>query len=196
MVKFLVWVLILHSDYCSAVRIFHLLLLVYIYFWGKWVLGFVGVLPKSFTYNKYCSRYQIARLELIWWSICAHKCDNTCVCFMLFFSNFCCEFFLGNLFGILCTGVSHLSIMCFLLKTVKPLFFFCCICESILWNSLLPKTLTLDDDNCMEKTKPLKLLGDWFVCRNITQWQQMLMQDFAKEENRDVNNAAAAGSGQ
>jgi hypothetical protein len=115
---------------------------------------------------------------------------------MLFFSNFCCEFFLGNLFGILCTGVSHLSIMCFLLKTVKPLFFFCCICESILWNSLLPKTLTLDDDNCMEKTKPLKLLGDWFVCRNITQWQQMLMQDFAKEENRDVNNAAAAGSGQ
>jgi len=32
MVKFLVWVLILHSDYCSTVRIFHLLLLVYIYF--------------------------------------------------------------------------------------------------------------------------------------------------------------------
>jgi len=24
----------------------------------------------------------------------------------------------------------------------------------------------------------------------------MLMEDFAKEENRDVNNAAAAGSGQ
>jgi hypothetical protein len=34
------------------------------------------------------------------------------------------------------------------------------------------------------------------VCRNITQWQKMLMEDFAKEENRDFNNAAAAGSGQ
>jgi hypothetical protein len=34
------------------------------------------------------------------------------------------------------------------------------------------------------------------VCRNITQWQQMLMQNFAMEENRDINNAAAAGSGQ
>jgi molecular chaperone DnaJ len=31
---------------------------------------------------------------------------------------------------------------------------------------------------------------------NITQWQQMLMQNFAMEENRDINNAAAAGSGQ
>jgi hypothetical protein len=65
------------------------------------------------------------------------------------------------LFGILCTCVSHLSIMCFHLKNVKPLFFLFCICESILWNSLLPKTLTLDNDNCMEKTKTLKLLGDW-----------------------------------